>query len=314
MNTRPIVLGLHGDPSIGKSTTALTAGNVLPLDFDMGLDRAGIAADAYPIHSWPDAVAMLDSEAFEFCDAVVIDTAKTCLDNFLAEYVMKQDHKNKRGNVLSLQGYGALGNEFKTWLNRIRRAGKDVIWVAHTKDEKDGDDVVKTPNITGGSYDLLMQCTDQLGYMTTQSGKRMIKFQISEKYRSKDSAYIGEVTIPPIKHDSHGFFLYGVIEQVRSSLADRTKKAKSKGEVWGEIKKAVLSSTDADSLNKFIATLSGDTYTAPDKAYAKPLIVSRARELDLRFNRDLAVYESATAPVPAPVSDVPADEPVSQPA
>ena len=126
---RPIVFGIHGDPSLGKTSLSLTGGNVLLLDFDMGADRAGVATDPYPVTNWDDAVGMLESYQFEDCDAIIIDTAKTALDNFLAEYVMKQDYKNRRGNVLSLQGYGALGNEFKVYGTGARQVIRVSFWV-----------------------------------------------------------------------------------------------------------------------------------------------------------------------------------------
>lgn len=293
MAYRPIVMGLHGDPSVGKTTTLLTAGNILLLDFDMGADRAGIANDPYPIHSWEDAIALLDDPILDDVDSIGIDTAKTCLDNFLAEYCMKLDYKNKRGNVLSLQGYGALGNEFKTWLNRIRQKGKDVFWDAHTKDEKDGDNIVKTPNITGGSYDLMMQCSDQVGYMTTQQGKRVIKFGVHEAYRSKDSAYLGTVNVPAIKQPAHGLFLFDLAEKVKGSLADRTKKAVSRGAVWQGIKTRFNAAQDGEQLTAAMNDFAAETsFTDADKQYARNQVMIRAGQLSVKFNKESSKFES----------------------
>jgi len=236
-------------------------------------------------------VSMLESYQFEDCDAVIIDTAKTALDNYLADYVMKQDYKNRRGNVLSLQGYGALGNEFKMWLNRIRQAGKDVYWIAHTKDEKDGDTIFKAPNVTGGTYDLLMQCSDQVGYMTTEQGKRVIKFTVHETYRSKDSAYIGKIQVPDIKHPSYSLFLYELMGRVKSSMADKSKKATSRADLWKSIKSAINAAVDGDTLTEAMNAQLEQLTAEPDKTYLRGIVGQKSKALEVKYNAESKKFE-----------------------
>lgn len=74
---------------------------------------------------------------------------------------LKTDAKNiRRGsNELSMQGYGKLGSMFTNWLKSAHpNMGKDIVILAHAAEDKDGDNIIKRPDMVGGSKRSLQSC------------------------------------------------------------------------------------------------------------------------------------------------------------
>ena len=101
-----VVVVLYGQPSIGKTTLALTASKPVLIDFDAGSHRAGWPSPRVEIGSWRDVVDM-EPDDFAAFDTVVIDTAGRALDFLTAQLISTRTRASRRGPAGSRSTGGA---------------------------------------------------------------------------------------------------------------------------------------------------------------------------------------------------------------
>jgi hypothetical protein len=146
------------------------------------------------------------------------------LDNYIANYVKKEEPKNcRRGGELSLQGYGAMKNVFQQFLEWAMGEQINLIFIAHLTEEKDGDNVKYIPKVTGGSYDILRQTMDLIGFIESNLNKRVIDFAPRDRHIGKDCAEIGMVELPDYRKSEFRTFMDDIIKKTldrMNSLAD----------------------------------------------------------------------------------------------
>jgi len=189
----------YGEPGIGKTSLAFTTENPLLLDFDKGLQRACYRGTAVRVNRWEDVIELQKSDDLKKLapKTIICDTVGTMLDNYIADYVKRDDPKNmRRGGELALSGYGAMKNIFQQFLDWATSLGINVIFIAHVTEERDGDNVKYIPKVTGGSYDILRQTMDLIGYMESKKDRRVIDFTPRDRHIGKDCAGIGLLEIP----------------------------------------------------------------------------------------------------------------------
>ena len=159
---------LYGQPGMGKTTLALSAPHPLLLDFDNGVHRVNAAhrVDTVQISKWEDAIEFkkMTDEIVEY-QTIVVDTAGkmlSCMDEYIKN---KYDKVTTTGGVLNQKGYGIRKKEFIEFISELAKKGKSVIFVAHEKEEKDGEEKRLRADIGGSSSGDLMKELDLVGYM-----------------------------------------------------------------------------------------------------------------------------------------------------
>lgn len=198
LNVENIITFIYGDPGIWKTSLAFTAKNPILFDFDKGAHRAGaFRKDTVQIGSWNE-VARFTAQDLQGYDTIIVDTAGRALDMMTDS--LKGDSRNtRRDGQLSMQGYGKLGGMFTDWLKMLRGMGKDIVLLAHASEDKDGDNVIKRPDMVGGSKKEAYKVADMMGYMTMQQGQngavRVLNFTPNHTYLAKDSGQIGNIII-----------------------------------------------------------------------------------------------------------------------
>lgn len=198
LNVENIIAFIYGDPGIWKTSLAFTAKNPILFDFDKGAHRAGaFRKDTVQIGSWNE-VARFTAQDLQGYDTIIVDTAGRALDMMTDS--LKGDSRNtRRDGQLTMQGYGKLGSMFTDWLKMLRGMGKDIVLLAHASEDKDGDNVIKRPDMVGGSKKEAYKVADMMGYMTMQQGQngavRVLNFTPNHTYLAKDSGQIGNIII-----------------------------------------------------------------------------------------------------------------------
>lgn len=201
LNVENIITFIYGDPGIWKTSLAFTAKNPILFDFDKGAHRAGaFRKDTVQIGSWNE-VARFTAQDLQGYDTIIVDTAGRALDMMTDS--LKGDSRNtRRDGQLSMQGYSKLGGLFTDWLKMLRGMGKDIVLLAHASEDKDGDNVIKRPDMVGGSKKEAYKVADMMGYMTMQQGQngavRTLNFIPHPAYLAKDSGQIGNIVIQPM--------------------------------------------------------------------------------------------------------------------
>ena len=192
------IMGLIKKPNELTVKTTLSA---LLLDFDGGVHRVNAAhrVDTVQISKWEDVNEVLSSPEAASYETYVIDTAGKML-SFMDVYIMQNNPKlRKSDGTLSLQGYGVRKNMFIDFVKRVTIMGKSVIFVAHEREEKVGEDKQIRPEIGGSSAGDLIKELDLVGYMEAIGKKRTISFNPCEKFYGKNTCNLPDrMEIPTI--------------------------------------------------------------------------------------------------------------------
>lgn len=305
---RAIVLMLYGDPGIGKTSVFNTANKGLSLDFDRGTSRAILRKDTFVVDSWDELETEEEKGLFKPYNAIGIDTPKAAIDDFIMPMLVRAEPKYKRNK---LQAYGEAGSRFKGFVSRRREENADTVFVCHGKKEKDGDNTINMPDITGGSQALLLRIADSVGYMTMESGKRVIKFQPSETTYGKDVAELGTVIVPHSSDPSFKTFLADIILKVRKAVvkqSDDQIEAMSKIEEFTDKINGAATPEELNALTPDIIGLKPVVRTQ-----LRATIKTKAEAEGWVFNTTTSAWEKAavTSEPPtegAPVIELPADD------
>lgn len=285
-----LVALLYGEPGWGKTSTAFTAAAPLLFDFDKGAHRSGFRQDSVPVTAWSE-IANLEAGDLADYQTIIVDTAGRCLDALAAEIIHRDPKMGQRDGALTLKGYGALKTRFAQWLSMLRGYGKDVVLIAHDKEDKRGDDLIIRPEITGGSYNEVFKCADAVGYGHVVGKKRMLEFAPSDSWVAKDPAGLGSVEVP-VFHQQPDFFATVItdIKESIGSISEASKKVAERVQQWRE---TIDAEDDAGNLTGFIATIQDEERAVATQA--KRLLMDRAKALGLQYDKDSAAFVEAAA-------------------
>lgn len=267
---RPIIMVVYGTPGTGKTSSANTSENPLLIDCDRGFDRASNQVDTLTAQTWEDI--LVEEHTMKDYKTIIVDTAKSMLDDFLTVYGVKQDYKLAK-NKLKLFGY--IADEFKSFVNRRRADNTDIIFVCHDKETSEGDVIRHAPDCTGQSKDLLLRIADQVGFITMINGKRTICFDPTDTTVGKNVAQIPPTVIPDCNTIDFSTFMADIINKVKASIQSKTEEQRKAMEALEQANitlEAVKTVEDANRLIEISQSL--------NKAFEKPFKIKMIQILD----------------------------------
>lgn len=294
---------VYGQPGLGKSTLALSTPNPVLFDFDGGIQRENGAfqCPTLQVQDWTEvlqALQELEKDSNDF-KTIVIDTAGKMLD-YMSTYIIQQDNRlGKRDGSLTLQGFGARKIMFINFLKRVSMMGKHVIFVAHEREEKDGDIRIVRPEIGGSSAGDLIKELDLVGYMQAIGNKRTISWTPQEKFYAKNTCNLPPMQEIPVIIDAqgkivgHNDFMSKIFENYDNYLKQESNTRKEYDELISEIEGEVACICDAEQANSYVLSMKDKKQIWDSNAHAKSLITDRCKELGLKFNKTTKKYEAA---------------------
>ena len=292
---------IYGQPGMGKTTLALSAPNPVLFDYDGGIHRVNAAhrVPTVQITSWEETNEVLSSEEIKEFDTIVIDTAGKML-SFMDKFIMQTNPKMKKADgTLSLQGYGVRKNMFINFVNQVSLMGKSVIFVAHEREEKNGDDKQIRPEIGGSSAGDLIKELDLVGYMEAIGKDRTISFDPCEKFYGKNTCNLPSRIEIPVIIDSSGQitgkndFMTNVILTYKEYQAKQTELSSVYDTVVDAIRDTVEQVTDQVSANEARTAILNMTHVFDSKLRGSILLNEKCKKLGLKFNKASNLYEPA---------------------
>lgn len=296
---------VYGQPGIGKSTMALSAPNPVLFDFDGGVQRVNVAfqCPTLQVKSWEEALQALEElRGGEVeCSTIVIDTAGKMLD-FMSDYIMRNDSKMKqRDGSLSLKGYGARKVMFQNFLHQVSQMGKNIVFVAHEREDKDGDTKIVRPEIGGSSAGDLMKELDLVGYVQAVGSDRTVYWTPQEKFYAKNTCNLPAWQKIPVIVDANGNVtqpndtLQKVFGYYEANVKKIEETRKRYNELLEDIEQAIAGITDAKSANEFAKAIRKTEIIWDSKVRARDMFKNRVEELKLKWNAKSKTYEDAAA-------------------
>lgn len=291
----PVFL-IFGQPGIGKSSLGNSMPDVLTLDFDKGAHRAANRRDTLVIDSWRDVVELMESpDALDPYRALTVDTAGRCLDVMTA-HIAATDPKKAPGGNLSQQGWGVLKTMFRTWMANLRAKGKDVLLIAHDKEDKDGETRIVRPDIVGGSYGEVMKVADFVGYLYMNGRDRVLDFNPTDRWIGKNPAGWAPFKVPPPAKAT--VFMADLVVQGRKALgtiSEASALVVQQVEVWRATLAAITTHTDLNAQMPLIKAIE----TPAVQAQAAKLLMDRGEALGLPFDGKARKFTPKPEPVGA---------------
>lgn len=286
---------VYGNPGIGKSTLALSAPTPVLFDFDGGVQRVNGAfqVPTLQVDSWEQvnqALKEIEGGAVP-CETIVIDTAGKMLDYMSAAIIKENSRYGKNDGSLTLQGYGVRKTMFINFLKRVSIMGKNVVFVAHEREEKDGDVRIVRPEIGGSSAGDLIKELDLVGYMSAIGKDRTVFWSPTEKFYAKNTCNLPAAhrvtTIIDEKGEIVGEnnFLSLVFAQYENDLQSTALVRKKYENLLNSFAKGIETVKDADSANDVygkIENFAGHVWDS--KVRVEKMLEAKASALGLKFN------------------------------
>jgi phage nucleotide-binding protein len=292
---------IYGQPGIGKTTFGVSAPDAVLFDYDGGVQRINGAHQVPTLQpmSWEDTNAALKEIAEEMPEVktIVIDTVGKMLD-FMSAYIIKNDPKmGMRDGSLSLKGYGVRKTMFINFLKSLAMMGKNVVFIAHEREERRGEETFKRPEIGGSSANDLIKELDLVGYMYAVGKERVITFDPAEYYYAKNTCNLPAAIKLPVVVDAEGrgtsnTAFANIVKSYRAAQVARQEKTQEYEQLLDIIADAVAAATDCDSLNEAMVKVFAYEPIYDSLLRAQRAVANKGAELKLTYNKTTKRYEA----------------------
>jgi hypothetical protein len=286
-----LVLCVYSPPGLGKTTLAFTAENPLLLDFDSGVHRAGGRKDAVLVNSWAE-VDSISADDLKGYKTLIVDTAGRALDSLTTEIIRTNPKMGRGGGALTLQGYGELKSRFISFTRLVRSFGLDVVLLAHSDEQRDGDTLIERIDVQGGSKNEIYKAADVMGRLSMRGGKRYLNFSPSDTSFGKNPADLPELAVPNINDNPN--FLAEVITSVKSALNRLTKGQQEAATLLAAWQIRFDSAESPEQINGLIPEVAQLPASALDNV--KRLLVKVGKEKGWEWDKDAKKFAPLAVP------------------
>lgn len=273
---------IYGEPGAGKTSLGFSANRPICYDFDEGAHRSGFRKDVWQFDSWSEAAAITASDLKEY-DTIIIDTVGRQLDMIAAHVIMSNNKMSTRAGNLTLQGYGELKSIFAQWVKRIMTMGKDIIFIAHSKEDKDGDTLIMRPDIQGSSEGEVFKIADGVAYVRVINNRRTIDFHPTEQHAGKDTARIGLIEIPDLNNTPS--FGADLIQKIKDSINNASEAGRKATEEIEAFRSSLDQCSDLGCLNDLRKEIS-EVKSQLVKDKSKAILIQRMTALNAVWSKE----------------------------
>lgn len=300
---------IYGQPGAGKSTLGASApGPVVVFDFDGGIRRVNMAHRAeiitVEINEWSEVGQTLADQEMATFNTIVIDTAGKMLSFMDKDIIAKSRDKNPIRS-LTLNEYGIRKSMFNSFIQQILSMGKNLIFIAHEREEKDGDVKKIRPEIGGSSAGDLIKELDLVGYLQLIGNERVISFTPCERFYAKNACNLPPAFKVPIILDTNGnmvkdskgrvirnTFLSDVVNTYTMSQGERTKRLVHYNELKDEVELRVADVNNSESATKAKKDIDEMEEVFDIRLYANQKLYEKCISLHLKWSHSENAYIS----------------------
>jgi hypothetical protein len=289
IEVKNIVVCIHGDPGIGKSSLGFTAEKPLCIAFDKGVYRAKNRKDLVRVETWTE-VSQIRREDLAGYSTVLVDTGGRALDCLTAHLIYDDPKNARKDGALSIQGYGVLKTVFATWLNTLGSFGLDVVLLCHSNEEKKGDDMITRLDMQGSSKNEVYKSSDLMGSLYMEKGRRRLNFNPSDVSFGKNPGLLPVIDMPESPDMSLApHLLADAIAKTKEGINRLTAEqaeAQALQTTWAERIATAATCTDFDALVKLA------TEEKAPKAIAT-MMAKAAKAKGFEWNKATKAYDLA---------------------
>jgi len=279
----PITL-IYGQPGIGKSSLFFSADNSVLLNFDSesALARTVNRGDAIDVLTTVKLRALMEHpEILDPFATIGIDTAGRAVE-VMSQLIIEDNPKcGQADGSLTLKGFGSLKQSFNSWTGKLRAMGKDLVFISHQKEDKNGDTVFVRPDITGGSKDTMLRLADFVGYLYMNGKHRVLDFNPTEAWFGKNPACWAPFKVPPPEKATA--FLAKLLADGKASLGKVSEASAIVARQVEEWRQQIQTFRTPHEFNRAIPEI--QKLAPAPLAQVKKVLIERANVLQMTFDK-----------------------------
>ena len=279
---------IYGEPGLGKTTLALSSPNPLLIDFDGGLRRVSKQhqLDSVQVESYQNLLDILLKEDISGYKTIIIDTLGKVIDR-IADWLADSNPKVKQADgQLSMKGWGSVKLEFQKLLKLLDTKNKSVIFVAHSREEKDGDLTKMRPDVSGSSGKDIVKELDFMGFMSMKGGKRTIDLMPNEQYYAKNSLGLNSFLEFPVITAKNDFLSKAIFEAYADKLEKDSELVEKYNSLLMVIDTKIDSLTNLEEINIYYKEELGKLEKIwSSELYEKHKLLEKTKELNIEFDK-----------------------------
>jgi len=286
---------VYGEPGTGKTTLALSSPNPLLIDFDNGLHRVSkqYQTDSVQVESYQNLLDILTKEDISDYKTIVIDTLGKMVDR-IGDWLALSNPKVKQSDgQLSMKGWGNVKAEFQKLLKLLDNKNKSVIFVAHAREEKDGDLTKQRPDVSGSSGKDIVKELDCMGFVSMVGNKRTIDLMPNEKYYAKNSLGLESfLEFKPIV-SKNDFLTKDIFEAYAKKQERDNEISQEYNNLISAIDESIDKLENVEQVNEYYS----NQYQKKENIWSshiheKHKLSEKVKELDLVFNKKEKIFEA----------------------
>lgn len=293
---KPMSCLIYGQPGIGKTTIALSAPNPVIIDLDNnGVCRVNrrFRKPSLQVKDYQQIIDLINSEEIDPFETIVIDTVGDLIDK-IGDWLAKSNNKIRQSDgKLSISGWGAVKSQFNLFLKSIIDKQKNVIFIAHDKDEKDGEKKIFRPDIPGSSGKDIIKKIELMGYMEASGNKRTISFTPTERFYAKNSLDLPPViSVPDIDSNSrNSFFTDYILNEITNKRVLDNEMSIEYDELISSQANRIENATTHIDLNVLLEVLKNEKTIWDSARCWREKLNERSKELNVVFNKETKAFE-----------------------
>lgn len=279
---------IYGSPGIGKSTIALSSPNPLCIDLDRGMNRVEkrFQSPSLQVENYQQILDLINSDKINDYKTIVIDTLGKLVDR-IGDWLAIKNPKVRNGNgQLSIRGWGELKYQFITFFKLLESKNKSLIFVAHEREERHGEDTKVRLDVSGSSGKEIVKELDFMGYMEMRGNKRVITFTPTEKFYAKNSLGLNDAIEVPDTIYGNNFITEKIINLTQEKLEKDAKTIVDYNNLKAEIKKDIEKLKTVEEVNSYYNELLQYREIWDSLFIGKRLLRDKTKELGIEFDKE----------------------------
>jgi phage nucleotide-binding protein len=287
---------IYGQPGVGKTSVALSSPKPLLIDFDNGALRVEkqYRVATLQVKKYNDFLEILKNDNLHYLndyETIVIDTLGKMIDS-MADYLIDKDPKLKQSDgSLSMKGWGSVKKEFQKLLKNLLNTNKSIIFTAHEKEEKVGDQIIKRPDIAGSSGKDIVKDLDFMGYMSINGGRRTINLNPDDAFYAKNSLGLNSNLIYEKLQGVNDFLKDKIFDAYNKKSAEENKFIKDYDILIKELTDKINNIKNLEQLNLYYKSV----YNQHDQIWTshqveKVILFKKSKELNCIFDDKLKCF------------------------
>ena len=237
--SKDLFMLIYGEPASFKTATALSAEKPLLFDLEFGCQRINREwqCDTVQPETYSQMLEVLEKEDLSPYSTLVFDTLLALNDLCMNEILTEAPTLCQKDGSPSLKAFGVAKVRFKKLVDMLSKMGKTIIFVAHSSEQRDGEDLIIRIDGSTSAVKEITKKLDAMAFISVHGSRHTLNFRPSGKYYAKPIQGVPDyIDIPILEQGQPNTFLQDMV--INPAIAYRSQGAKKKASYDDVLKQA----------------------------------------------------------------------------